>query len=72
MEFTGTNLALANHSQDGKSLHLFQAVEGGKVRYEGEFYYEKYCYRISDDTDGNLRKAIVFELRPIYEIRGKS
>lgn len=72
MEFTETNLALANHSKDGKSLHLFQAVEGGEVRYEGEFYYEKYRYRISDDTDRNPRKAIVFELRPISEIRGKS
>ena len=71
MEFTETNLALANHSKDGKSLHLFQAVGGGKVRYEGEFYYEKYLYRTSEDTVGNLRRAIVFELRPISEIRGK-
>ena len=71
MEFTRTNRALANHSKDGKSLHLFQAIGHGKVRYEGEFYYEKYLYRASEDTDGNLRRAIVFELRPISEIRGK-
>lgn len=65
MKLTGANLALANHSKYGKSLHLFQAIGGGNVRYEGEFYCEKYCDRKAEDTDGNLRRAIVFELRPI-------
>ena len=63
MKLTRVNRAVANHSQNGKSLHLFQAIGGGKVRYEGEFYCEKYHWRKAPDTDGNLRNAIVFELR---------
>ena len=72
MKLTGANLKLANHSKYGKSLHLFQSVGSGIVRYKGEFYCEKYYCRKAEDTDGNLRRAIVFELRPISEIRGKS
>ena len=57
------NSAVVNHSQNGKSLHLFQDIGGGKVLYEGEFYCEKYHWEKAPDTDGNIRNAIVFELR---------
>lgn len=67
MEFKGGNRAILRHQEDGKHLLLFQAMGKGKpYRFLGEMRFDS-CY-LKDgvpDTKGNLRKAIVFRLRPI-------
>ena len=65
MEFVRGNAAIVNHSKNGKSLHLFEAAGGGHVRYRGEFHCESHHEREAPDSCGNIRKAIVFELRQV-------
>ncbi|ARF59636.1 hypothetical protein B1H19_22800 [Streptomyces gilvosporeus] len=71
---TGTgNKAILQHVDDGRALRVF--IAAGKVpgsgakyqRYVGEFALDAdlpYIIRQVPDDNGNLRKAIVFRLRP--------
>ncbi len=65
MEFVRGNRAIVNHSVNKKALYLFESVGSGKVRFLGEFYCECYHENEAPDSDGKIRKAIVFELRKI-------
>ena len=65
MEFTRGNRAIANHSKNQKSLHLFEILGSGMVRYIGEFHCEGHHESPAPNSDGNMRKAIVFELRQL-------
>ena len=65
MEFTRGNRAIANHSENQKALHMFESLGKGKVRYIGKFHYEGHHENLAPDSDGIMRKAIVFELRQI-------
>ncbi|PSH68491.1 HNH endonuclease [Phyllobacterium brassicacearum] len=58
------NAAIANHSANGKSLLLFKTTKQG-LRFEDEMVYESHHIEQAPDREGNLRDAIVFELRPI-------
>jgi 5-methylcytosine-specific restriction protein A len=66
MTLTKGNRAILRHQQDGKQLLLFQMMGAGKpYRYLGEFFCEDY-YEKGEvlDTRGDMRKALVFRLRP--------
>jgi len=65
MELVRGNLAVANHAEAGKHLHLFEYVEKGRVRYVGPCQCLDYHRQQAPDRDGNLRQAIVFELEII-------
>jgi 5-methylcytosine-specific restriction protein A len=61
------NLAIASHAADGKSLLLFRKMKDG-LRFLGEMVYEQHHVERAPDREGNLRDAIVFELRPLSAI----
>ena len=70
MRFTRGNLAIRDHAQQGKDLHLFQSIKAnrkGLVRYIGQMVCTGFSFRNSPDTTGAERKAIIFELTPIQE-----
>jgi hypothetical protein len=65
MTFTRGNLAIRNHLDDKKDLHLFEYTKSGFVRYVGQMMYVGFKERKGIDKNGNPRKIIVFELTPI-------
>jgi 5-methylcytosine-specific restriction protein A len=67
MQLTGGNKAVAEHSASGESLLLFRKASTG-LRFEGEMVCETFHYEQSPDREGNDRKAIVFELRPLEAV----
>lgn len=62
MAFVRANRALRDHQFDGKRVYLFEAIGNGNVRFVGDAVYLGHRVVERDDTDGNLRKTIVFEL----------
>lgn len=73
MSLTGGNLAVLNHSQDGRSLHLFRALgkKKGKSlgqRYLGEFVCANHSWHEGPDKKGDTRKIVVFHLAPIGRV----
>jgi 5-methylcytosine-specific restriction protein A len=64
MSFTRGNKAIRDHQENDKSVLLFHTVSTGKVRFVGEMVLSGYHFTKSSDRNGNLRKAIVFELTP--------
>ncbi|MBX8812751.1 HNH endonuclease [Ochrobactrum sp. MR34] len=67
MQMHKGNAAIANHSMNGKSLLLFTKTKHG-LRFEDEFIYESHHIEDAPDREKNIRKAIVFELRPIGNV----
>jgi 5-methylcytosine-specific restriction enzyme A len=67
MQLTGGNKAVAEHSASGESLLLFRRAASG-LRFEGEMVCETFHYEPSPDREGNNRRAIVFELRPLEAV----
>lgn len=61
------NAAIANHSGNGASLLLFQKTSSG-LRFEDEYLYEGHHIEKAPDRLGNMRDAIVFELRPVAAV----
>jgi hypothetical protein len=66
MQMIKGNRAIRDHVASGRTLHLFREASSAYWQYAGEFE----C--VGDDTrpntpdrDGNVRTAIVFELRPV-------
>jgi len=64
VEFVRGNKAIKNHRENQKALHLFQKVSKGFVKYLGEMEYVDDFVEEGRDTKGNLRKVIVFKLKP--------
>jgi len=62
MEMTRGNRAIRNHQEDGKHLHLFEALGEGQVRYIGKATYLDHHWEDRPDVHGEMRSAIVFEL----------
>lgn len=67
MAFTRGNRALRDHLTYNKRLHVF--VRTGRetpdrVRYEGEFVYRGHFYKEGHDVRNNMRRMIVFVLKP--------
>lgn len=72
------NRSIKNHIQDGRTLRVFKA--DGKVpgsgtkqqRYIGEFRVDEknpYVYRLARNDDGEVRRVIVFLLRPAEPLK---
>lgn len=67
MQDTRGNRAIREHLQSNKRLLIFQSMgKSQPYRFLGEFCFI-YAYQLQGitDTKGNLRKAIVFKLKPI-------
>jgi 5-methylcytosine-specific restriction protein A len=65
MKLTRGNLAILNHSVNGKELHLFESISKGFVRYAGLMVCAGYETREGvRDRANRSRKAIVFHLVP--------
>lgn len=62
MAFVRANRALLEHHEDGKQVHLFEALGNGDVRYIGEVSYLGHHFEERPDSGGRMRQAIVFEL----------
>ena len=67
MRFTKANLALRDHAKNGEDVHLFEDVpeKRGYLRYRGQMICTGYSWVDAPDTQGNARKAILFELFPL-------
>jgi 5-methylcytosine-specific restriction protein A len=66
MQMVCGNRAIAEHSQNGKDVHLFIAADRRSyVQYEGQFVCTGHHSRRSLDVDGKERSAVVFELTPV-------
>jgi 5-methylcytosine-specific restriction protein A len=68
MSFVRGNLAVRNHIEDGKDLHLFEYVRTGFVRYIGQMVFIGYREGKGLDREGALRKVLIFELIRINAI----
>ncbi len=65
------NLAIRNHLKTGKHLLVFKSLGGGRQRFIGEFVYEDHdVIPGHPDSEGRLRNAIVFRLRPKFDDPG--
>ncbi|AXR82300.1 HNH endonuclease [Natrarchaeobaculum sulfurireducens] len=66
MEMTQGNKAIRDHRKDGREIHLFESnEEAWSVTYVGQFEYAGWFHQRLEDTNGNYRKAICFELEPV-------
>lgn len=66
MQVTKGNLAITNHAQDGRALHVFESLgRGAGQKYVGEFTYVNHSFQQGPDREGNIRQIIVFHLVPV-------
>jgi 5-methylcytosine-specific restriction protein A len=62
MEFVRGNLALRDHAENGEDVHLFEQETAG-LRYRGQFVVAGWNWQDDvPDRNGDLRRAIVFDL----------
>jgi hypothetical protein len=65
MEFVRGNLAIRDHTSDGRDLLLFEKVkQPGNYRFIGFFACDGFEYAMASDKKGSLRRVIIFQLRP--------
>lgn len=62
MQMIKGNKAILNHIQDNKTIHLFEYTRKAHVRYIGEAECLGYETQIRPDSNGDSRKAFVFQL----------
>ena len=62
------NRAILDHSSNGKDLLLFRKTQEG-LRFEGQLVCEGHHLEQAPDTEGTMRNAIVFELRPLEQVQ---
>ena len=62
MQMAKGNKAILNHAEDNKTIHLFEYTRKAHVRYVGEAECLGYETQIRPDSNGNSRKAFVFQL----------
>jgi 5-methylcytosine-specific restriction protein A len=67
MKLVGGNRAIREHWTNNKALHVFEQDKKEKrfLRYLGEMEYLRHTFREGVDTDGKVRQALVFHLRPV-------
>lgn len=69
MTLTGGNRAIANHLLDGKSLLFFEKEYPKRhIIFRDEMVCQGWHWEDGEDSDGKVRKAIVFELRPLEAV----
>lgn len=71
MSMDGGNGAILRHSQNGKSIHLFEYVRKAYVRYVGEAQYIRHHEQTGLDREGNSRRVYVFHL-DIDSVKGSA
>lgn len=72
-QFRQGNRAVGEHVRNGIAIRLFRGVRG-KVAYVGEFRVdERRPHYTTDapDVNGEIRKVIVFRLKPVGPIKGE-
>ena len=57
------NRAIRDSQQNDETIHLFEYVRTGIVRYFGELIYTGHHQSDAPDVNGDIRKVIVFELK---------
>jgi 5-methylcytosine-specific restriction protein A len=62
------NRAVRDHARNGKDLHLFETQGGGQVQYVGQMVCAGTKTREAPDLDGNMRRAIIFDLVPVESL----
>lgn len=62
MQMVKGNKAILNHAENNKTIHLFEYTRKAYVRYVGEAECLGYETQIRPDSNGNSRKAFVFQL----------
>jgi 5-methylcytosine-specific restriction protein A len=67
MQMSRGNKAVRDHAENGKDLLLFQKTNLG-LRFLGQYVVEQIVERIAPDTEENMRRAIVFNLRSLEAI----
>lgn len=66
MTLTKGNLAILEHAETGRALHVFQALGKSQgQRYMGEFTCANHEWRTGHDKHGTNRKVVVFNLVPV-------
>lgn len=66
MAFVRGNVAVRDHVINGKDLLLFEMLGKGKgVRFKGSYICDSWDYQPAPDSDGTMRRGIVFHLIPI-------
>lgn len=67
MKFVRGNFSIKEHKSKGKQLHLFEKeiTGSGMYRYIGEFEYLGHIFRDALDSAGNMRRAIIFQLKKL-------
>jgi 5-methylcytosine-specific restriction protein A len=69
MELTRGNLAIQQHAETGRALHLFKSLGKGKgQQYVGEFCCSELSWEEGLDKTGAIRKIIKFHLIPVNEL----
>lgn len=64
MQMLRGNKAVFEHAENGKDLLLFRKTKDG-LTFEGQYVVEGMLERPAPDTQGTMRNAFVFELRPL-------
>ena len=62
MKMVRGNRAIRDHQQEGKTIHLFEYVNTGQVKYVGQAHYLGHHTEDRPDLEGNIRKAFIFEM----------
>jgi 5-methylcytosine-specific restriction protein A len=62
MQMVRGTRAVRNHASAGKTLHLFEDIGNGRVRYIGPSSYADHHPSNGPDRDSNARNVIIFEL----------
>ncbi|WP_080265820.1 HNH endonuclease [Pseudomonas syringae] len=69
MTLTRGNLAIQNHAESGRTLHLFKSLEKRKgQQYIGEFSCAGISWTDGLDRNGDIRKIVIFHLVPAIDL----
>ena len=66
MEMDRGNLAILNHQEDGRTLHLFKKVDPGLYEYVGQFEYLKHEIKTGTNGEQRQRDIIQFVLKRVH------
>lgn len=68
MTFDHGNRAIRDHQDEGVELHLFRALDEGRVQYIGQYECMDWFREDMPDVNGEVRDGIRFELWPVNDI----
>ena len=56
-------MAIKNHFEDGREIHLFKKISTSEYMYEDKFEYIDHQVKIGLDMDKKKRNTIAFTIR---------